>query len=621
MNSLGVGKITSSSMDSEEKSIKHLLLFVAKHPSLQIRAILWVSLTLMFVAMINWIQWKQHEEKFFGEASKAFDAVYEKIQINEAILVGFASLLKTISEDDLSQVRKFTKEVREAYPHIYMLEAQTSVRWGDVAQFEHRMRALGYDDFKVKRFDYDGDRQWKERDKQPVYYPLHFIDPMGTPADEVLGLDALSVSFLKDALVKSIEQDRAVASSPFELFEGGQAYVLFKALDPKTADPENLDAGLVVSLLIKTRELLNYAADIAPGAEISLRHKSEAVYTLPATDRSHAYQHANITFGTFVFEKLLDDFGQPYHLRVVKKGTLTLYDLLVSLALFLGSCFGLILHLKHSFITHIRESERSQALGLLEEERNSLEQKVEQRTAALSRVNTHLNQQLKKNSLLAQRLMSVQEDEYKALSRELHDEFGQILTAINTNAHIINTQISTPPSISISAQQILDLSNTLHGSLKDVMKRLRPAALDTFGLKTAIEECVKTFHLDSQNISYHLEFDELANALDDDVSIAIYRIVQELVNNAIKHASPSKIGIDVRIHANEVHVRVSDDGIGLDLKKTPPSYGLMGVKERARSFGGSMTVIHNNALCTIEIIIPLTIRNNNEQRNTCAIGG
>ena len=126
--------------------------------------------------------------------------------------------------------------------------------------------------------------------------------------------------------------------------------------------------------------------------------------------------------------------------------------------------------------------------------------------------------------------------------------------------------------------------------MMDLAKPLRPEALDMFGLKVAIEQCISAFHLDEQGIKLELYIDNKVNAVEEIISIASYRIVQELVNNALKYSKLTKLKVSLVIDTNDMVIFVEDNGIGFDPLKNKAGFGLSGVDERERSLGGMVDI-------------------------------
>ncbi|MFQ3304793.1 MAG: two-component system sensor histidine kinase UhpB, partial [Oceanospirillaceae bacterium] len=228
------------------------------------------------------------------------------------------------------------------------------------------------------------------------------------------------------------------------------------------------------------------------------------------------------------------------------------------------------------------ELQRDNVLTELSQQHANLEVMVTHRTKELQRKNDE-------NTHLAQQLIRVQEDQIHHIARELHDEFGQTLTAIKINAHILES-VETMQEVATYAQDITSQADALYETMRDMIQRLRPEALDMFGLKVAVEQCILAFHLDEQNIDLDLNIDDSVNNVEEIYSIASYRIVQELVNNAVKYAKLTKLKVVLDVSDRHMNICVEDNGIGFDPLDSKVGFGLSGVDERARSLGGIVDI-------------------------------
>jgi signal transduction histidine kinase len=151
-------------------------------------------------------------------------------------------------------------------------------------------------------------------------------------------------------------------------------------------------------------------------------------------------------------------------------------------------------------------------------------------------------------------------------------------------------QAQTTELVGTYAQDITSQADALYATMRDMIQRLRPEALDEFGLKAAVEQCMIAFHLDEQNIDLALTIDDSVNDLEEIYSIASYRIVQELVNNAVKHAQLSWLKVHLTITDQHMYITVEDNGVGFDPIQKKLGFGLSGVDERARSLGGVVDI-------------------------------
>jgi two-component system sensor histidine kinase UhpB len=216
--------------------------------------------------------------------------------------------------------------------------------------------------------------------------------------------------------------------------------------------------------------------------------------------------------------------------------------------------------------------------------------------------------QLEENRQLTQLIQSHIEDERRSLARELHDELGQYVTAIKTFAvAIVNKTKEKSPDIANNAQTIVAAANQIYAGMHDIIRKLRPGALDNLGLAETLQDTVnhnQTLHPEIQfNLSLEGDLDNLGETLN----INIYRIVQEAINNAIKHAEANVINIKLTVQDNALRLSINDNGVGMNLATVDQTqhFGLLGMRERVQGFHGSFNVVSEpNIGTTLYINIP-----------------
>ncbi|MBD8894072.1 histidine kinase [Roseibium litorale] len=187
---------------------------------------------------------------------------------------------------------------------------------------------------------------------------------------------------------------------------------------------------------------------------------------------------------------------------------------------------------------------------------------------------------------LTRRLFTVQESERRALARELHDEFGQCLTAARALATAVAQSGETTAQ---DGARIAEISGQMMKSLRGELSRLRPPDLDELGLDAALQRLVAGWRGRLPKVRFGLELSGDLDAITDDLALSLYRISQECLTNAIRHGSPENV--TVRLEALErIALTVSDDGgVREDLSESD-GHGLLGIRERVNALGGSFTL-------------------------------
>jgi len=184
------------------------------------------------------------------------------------------------------------------------------------------------------------------------------------------------------------------------------------------------------------------------------------------------------------------------------------------------------------------------------------------------------------------------EDERREIARELHDETGQSVTAIRSLALSLARREPAPDETTRqTAQLIADTAGKLYAAMHDLIPRLRPLTLDSLELADAITELVTEWRRQHPDIAFLLEIGTLPASLGESYTLAAYRIVQEAVTNALRHASARRIEIRIAGERGELRLDVIDDGRGLPQDWARPGhFGVRGMSERARSLGGEVVV-------------------------------
>jgi two-component system sensor histidine kinase UhpB len=200
---------------------------------------------------------------------------------------------------------------------------------------------------------------------------------------------------------------------------------------------------------------------------------------------------------------------------------------------------------------------------------------------------TRLDERREMALLVEQRV----EEERRLIAHELHDEFGQSVTAIRSLAIAIATQVGErDPPTGDAARLISEEAARLYDAMHGLIPRLTPLSLDTLGLADSLENLVRDWQRRNPAIKLSLEHD-LSAPLGPSVTLAIYRVVQEGLINALRHAQASRVAIDVQSDAQRIVVTVSDDGIGMPPQGSQAGrFGLRGLSERVAHLGGIFNV-------------------------------
>jgi len=214
-----------------------------------------------------------------------------------------------------------------------------------------------------------------------------------------------------------------------------------------------------------------------------------------------------------------------------------------------------------------------------------------------------------KNSLeqlhqLTKYIEKVREEERVAISRELHDDLGQALTAVKIDLGIIRQSV---PDKEIE-QRIIKTSALVRDTIKTVQKitfQLRPKIIDDLGLEAGIDWYTKEFS-ERNGIKIILDIDSDI-VISSDVSLVVFRIMQESLTNVSRHAKATYVDIQLSKNKNDIIFLITDNGTGISESqlKLKTSFGIIGMKERADSIGGTLDVYNHGLGTTTKLVFPL----------------
>lgn len=246
---------------------------------------------------------------------------------------------------------------------------------------------------------------------------------------------------------------------------------------------------------------------------------------------------------------------------------------------------------------------------------NGMAQSV-QDSALARRQAQEATQALAENRELTQIIQSRIEQERGAIARELHDELGQQVTAIKSvGLAIARRAVGQDASIEQSARLVMDCADQIYDGVHRLISRLRPLALDRFGLRDALQDLLDDWRVRHPDVVLCLTMAGQLDGLDDALATAVYRIVQEAVNNALRHAQASRIDVNVHVSAGRLQLEIIDNGKGrLKQFQTPGRYGVLGMRERAQALGGSFDLDQiEPAGVQVRVSLPLTRQQEDEQ--------
>jgi len=210
---------------------------------------------------------------------------------------------------------------------------------------------------------------------------------------------------------------------------------------------------------------------------------------------------------------------------------------------------------------------------------------------------------------LARRLIEVQEEERRALARELHDEMGQTLTALSVTAtHLArNAPQLSPSAVAECASDLRRDLRTCGDQLRGMLKTLRPHGLHASGLAQTLRELVQGWRGRHTEISFTLDLPPALPETGDAMALAVYRVVQEAVTNVVRHSGARHCTVRLQLEPGALALEVIDDGCGLPAGLRWHG-GLLGMQERVGMAGGTLQLLPGSSggLC-LRAVFPLPL--------------
>ena len=193
---------------------------------------------------------------------------------------------------------------------------------------------------------------------------------------------------------------------------------------------------------------------------------------------------------------------------------------------------------------------------------------------------------------LSQRLMKAQEDERLHLSRELHDESGQLIAALTVQLGLLERDTSNPEMIRARVAELKETTGAIQKNLHRLAVNLRPASLDHLGLVTTLQQYIQEF---SRQYNIHVEFDAVGiqeKRLPIEIETALFRIIQESLTNVVLHAQAGQVDVLLSLTEKHISVIIEDNGVGFTPTSsvTEEQLGLFGMRERLEMLGGMLTI-------------------------------
>jgi signal transduction histidine kinase len=239
----------------------------------------------------------------------------------------------------------------------------------------------------------------------------------------------------------------------------------------------------------------------------------------------------------------------------------------------------------------------------LREAHDRLEGRVAERTAELAAANASLRAEIGARGAaeasrreLLRRLATAQEDERRRIARDLHDQMGQLLTALGLGLKALEDATPDPSPARPHLARLRDLTDLIGREAHQLALELRPTALDDLGLQAALANYAEGWPARSGvELDFHAAGPDTGR-LPEAAETALFRVVQEALTNVLRHAGARRVSLVLQRSAGQAVAVVEDDGVGFDAEsETAPAggggrLGLLGMRERVALVGGTLTV-------------------------------
>ncbi len=228
-----------------------------------------------------------------------------------------------------------------------------------------------------------------------------------------------------------------------------------------------------------------------------------------------------------------------------------------------------------------------------------LERRAERHKGELQRLSRELRH-------LSQALVQVQEAERKSLSRELHDEVGQMITVLRMELGAAEQRMVRSDSGALmNVRAASTLAEQTLRSVRSLARGLRPSMLDELGVGPALNYLVREFTKHS-GIKVALITDDSIDRVPEAYRTCIYRVAQEALTNCARHSKATEVSLELKKDGNSLSLKIQDNGSGFDASQPAPGIGLVGMKERVRELHGELTIVTAPHKGTrLSVLIPL----------------
>ncbi len=536
------------------------------------------------------------EHKLIDSAEEQTFALEQSIVSNIAIMKSLAAsytITRDINRHAFHEVacRLLQNSVMQAVEWIPRVPDSQRERYEQAAQRD------GYHSFQIKEMNEQG--QLVPARKRKEYFPVYYIDPYRSN-EPALGFDLASSPVRLKAIRHSINIGGSAATEGIRLVQEREKQYSFLLFYPvyepgvlsRSTIPDSSGLRGFVLGVFRVREVVEKAlAGFASKGLLTWiteldESRSGRLLGVYSDKTGWAAVYDKLPQDKPIMERVIDAGGQSWKIYVTHAGAMVTTNnyLLVLISGFLLT--GTVLMLLVSIFRRNAE----------------IEQTVITRTAELKTA----HEQFRK---LASHLLTFREEERTNIAREIHDELGQILTALKMELYWFRDNCADHEPTFEKAETMLNTLNTMILSVKRICTELRPSLLDDFGLAAALEWQAKEFQKRT-GIECTVSAESEDIGLDNSRSIALFRIFQEALTNVLKHAKATKVTARLTQGSDSIIFEITDNGKGITDEQLfkPQCFGLIGMRERVYPWDGKVEISGDkNRGTTLKITIPQVV--------------
>lgn len=230
---------------------------------------LWLGVVAFAAHLLLSAEIGRRERDFDNQIQHLASEVRNKLDMNEAVLAGFAAFLQAVERNDIASATRYAASVTAAYPHIYMLEVARQVPLSEQAELQATLRKEWLPGFTIKDFPWLTQRTLASPSTQKFTWPILFMYPALPEAESIYGVRLETVDYLAHSLALVQKNTRPVASPLFQMYEGGKAYILLREVD--RSERHDSSRGLNIFGNTMTALLLIKAESLIPGSHQSMK--------------------------------------------------------------------------------------------------------------------------------------------------------------------------------------------------------------------------------------------------------------------------------------------------------------------------------------------------------------